>query len=105
MSRLVASDTIDALPESDTAGYRFNERKVWAANAAVIELLLIFAATEPGIDGHGVSAFHVERDAPDIRTSTSINSLGVRRLDCRDIAFEETVIGLDAIIWSPGERF
>jgi butyryl-CoA dehydrogenase len=89
----------------DAAGYRVNGRKVWVANAAVADLLLVFAATEPGIGGRGVSAFLVERGAPGVRATTTADSLGVRGLGCRDITLEEAVVGHDAILGSPGEGF
>src|SRR6185369_7548523 len=41
----------------DDRGYVINGRKVWVANAEAADLLLVFAATQPGIRGRGVSAF------------------------------------------------
>jgi alkylation response protein AidB-like acyl-CoA dehydrogenase len=50
----------------DDRGYVINGRKVWVANAEAADLLLVFAATQPGIRGRGVSAFLVPMDTPGI---------------------------------------
>ena len=55
----------------DERGYVINGRKVWVANAAGADLLVLFAATQPGIRGRGVSAFLVPMDTP-----------GIKRLRC-----------------------
>ena len=34
-------------------------RKVWVANAEAADVMLVFAATQPGMRGRGVSAFLV----------------------------------------------
>ena len=46
----------------DGGGCRLNGRKVWVANGEVADLLLMFAATEPGIGGRGATPSR--RDAP-----------------------------------------
>src|SRR5688572_9652046 len=43
----------------DDHGYVLNGRKVWVANAEAADLFIIFAATQPGTRGRGVSAFAV----------------------------------------------
>ena len=53
----------------DERGYVINGRKVWVANAEAADLLILFAATQPGIRGRGVSAFLVPMDTPGIETS------------------------------------
>ena len=58
----------------DEQGYVINGRKVWVANAEAADLLILFAATQPGIRGRGVSAFLVPMDTP------GIDARGGRRL-------------------------
>src|SRR5215211_2327365 len=41
----------------DDRGYVINGRKVWVANAEAADLILLFAATQPGMRGRGISAF------------------------------------------------
>lgn len=58
----------DAAHEQTTATheggrYVLRGRKVWVANAAAAEVLVMFAATESGVGGRGVSTFLVPADA------------------------------------------
>jgi alkylation response protein AidB-like acyl-CoA dehydrogenase len=41
----------------DESGYAVSGRKVWVANAEAADLFIVFAATQPGLRGRGVSAF------------------------------------------------
>ena len=89
----------------DGAGYRLNGRKVWVANGEVADLLLVFAATEPGIGGRGVSAFLVPTGTAGLRAETAADSLGVRGLGCRDIDLDDVRVGADAMLGAAGEGF
>jgi alkylation response protein AidB-like acyl-CoA dehydrogenase len=69
-------------------GYRIAGRKVWVANGAVAGVALVFAATDPGTRGRGVSAFVVPLDRPGVRRDPGVDSLGVRGLGCVDLVFD-----------------
>ena len=89
----------------DGAGYRLNGRKVWAANSKVADLLLVFAATEPGIGGRGVSPFLLPSGTAGLRAETTANSLGVRGLGCRDIDLDDVWADADAMLGAAGNGF
>jgi len=89
----------------DDRGYVINGRKVWVANAEAADLLVVFAATQPGIRGRGVSAFLVPIDTPGISRVAAADSLGVRGLGCMDLALTNVRVGTDAVLGSPGEGF
>ncbi len=89
----------------DGAGYRLTGRKVWVANGEVADLFLVFAATEPGIGGRGVSAFLVPAGTTGLRAETTADPLGVRGLGCRDIDLVDVRVGADAMLGAPGEGF
>ena len=89
----------------DDRGYVINGRKVWVANAEAADLLIVFAATQPGIRGRGVSAFLVPTDTPGITRVAAADSLGVRGLGCMDLAFTNVRLGTDAILGNPGDGF
>ena len=89
----------------DATGYRVTGRKVWVANGAAADLLLVFAATEPGIGGRGVSAFLVPTDTPGVRSESTVDSLGVRGLGCRDVHLDEVYVPADAMLGEAGEGF
>jgi butyryl-CoA dehydrogenase len=68
----------------------------------------VFAATEPGVGGRGISAFLVPMDAPGLRRVAAADSLGVRGLGCQDVelahakareAFGQPIANYQAIQW------
>jgi butyryl-CoA dehydrogenase len=100
----------DAAHQQTTAtelgtGYSLSGRKVWVANGEVAELLLVFAATEPGIGGRGVSAFLIPTDTLGLRAEVTADSLGMRGLGCRDFDLEDVHLGGDAMLGAKGEGF
>ena len=89
----------------DENGYAISGRKVWVANAEVADLIIVFAATQPGLRGRGVSAFLVPADAPGLTMRSSGESLGVRGLGCMDLDLENVRLGTDSLLGEPGEGF
>jgi butyryl-CoA dehydrogenase len=89
----------------DERGYIINGRKVWVANAAAADLLIVFAATQPGIRGRGVSAFLVPMDNPGITRLDAQDSLGVRGLGCMDLQLRDVRVGAEALLGNPGDGF
>src|SRR6185503_17799505 len=64
----------------DENGYVIHGRKVWVANAEAADVFVVFAATQPGLRGRGVSAFLIPGDTPGLSMTSSGASLGVRGL-------------------------
>lgn len=89
----------------DDRDYVINGRKVWVANAEAADVLIVFASTQPGIRGRGVSAFVVPMGTPGIDRVTATDSLGVRGLGCMDLAFTNVRVGSDALLGNPGDGF
>jgi butyryl-CoA dehydrogenase len=89
----------------DDAGYVISGRKVWVANAEAADLVILFAATQPGLRGRGVSAFLVPMDTAGIRRVGATDSLGVRGLGCMDLELENVQVEADCLLGSPGEGF
>ncbi len=80
-------------------GYRITGRKVWVANAEAAAVAVVFAATQPGLRGRGITAFLVPLNTPGVRRVRRDDSLGVRGLGCQDldldlIVGEEHVLGV-----------
>ena len=90
---------------ADEDGYRLQGRKIWVANAVEADVVVVFAATEPGIGGRGVSAFLVPSDAPGLERSATDNSLGVRGLGCMDLVLDDVRVGADTMVGAPGRGF
>jgi alkylation response protein AidB-like acyl-CoA dehydrogenase len=89
----------------DERGYVINGRKVWVANAEAAGLVLLFAATQPGTRGRGVSAFLLPMDTPGIERVARADSLGVRGLGCMDLELRDVRADADALLGAPGEGF
>lgn len=89
----------------DDRGYIITGRKTWVANAEVADVAIVFAATQPGARGRGISAFLVPLDAPGITRAPSPDSLGVRGLGCRDLIFDEVRVGAEALLGESGRGF
>jgi len=94
-----------AVARLDERGYVISGRKVWVANAAAADGMIVFAATQPGIRGRGVSAFLVPMDSPGIAHVDTQDSLGVRGLGCADLQLTNVRVDTDALLGNPGEGF
>lgn len=88
----------------DDRGYVLSGTKVWVANAEVADVVIVFAATEPGARGRGISAFLVPMHSPGIRRTPS-DSLGVRGLGCMDLVFEDVRVDAGALMGEVGRGF
>jgi butyryl-CoA dehydrogenase len=89
----------------DDRGYVLSGRKTWVANAEVADVAIVFAATQPGARGRGISAFLVPLDSPGISREPSPDSLGVRGLGCMDLVFNDVRVGTDALLGESGKGF
>jgi butyryl-CoA dehydrogenase len=89
----------------DDYGYVLNGRKVWVANAQAADLVIVFAATQPGLRGRGVSAFLVPMDTTGITRVAADDSLGVRGLGCMDLEFRDVRVGAECLLGAPGDGF
>ena len=89
----------------DERGYVISGRKVWVANAEAADVMIVFAATQPGLRGRGVSAFLVPMDTPGISAVENRDSLGVRGLGCADLQLTNVRVDTDALLGRPGEGF
>jgi butyryl-CoA dehydrogenase len=89
----------------DECGYVINGRKVWVANAEAADLVVVFAATQPGIRGRGVSAFLVPMDSAGLTRTATADPLGVRGLGCMDLELENVRVDADALLGAAGDGF
>jgi butyryl-CoA dehydrogenase len=89
----------------DEQGYVLNGRKVWVANAEAADVVVLFAATQPGSGGRGISAFLVPIDTPGLARIPAPDSLGVRGLGCMDLELTNVRVDAHALLGSPGEGF
>jgi alkylation response protein AidB-like acyl-CoA dehydrogenase len=89
----------------DHHGYVINGHKAWVANAEAADVVIVFAATQPGLRGRGVSAFLVPFDTPGVHRRASADSLGVRGLGCMDLDLEDVRVDASQMLGEPGQGF
>ncbi len=88
----------------DDDGYVINGQKVWVANGDVADVAIVFAATQPGARGRGISAFLVPLSTPGI-TRTPSDPLGVRGLGCVDMTLTDVRVDASALLGESGHGF
>ena len=67
--------------------------------------MVLFAATELGVGGRGVSAFLVPIDATGLSRTAIDGSLGVRGLGCMDLELDDVSVDTEAMLGEPGQGF
>jgi butyryl-CoA dehydrogenase len=87
------------------AAYSLTGHKVWVANAEGANVLLVFAATRPGMRAHGTTAFLVPMSAPGIERTARADSLGVRGLGCMDLSFADVRVPVDHAVGAVNDGF
>jgi butyryl-CoA dehydrogenase len=93
-----------AIVDQGTA-YSLSGRKVWVAGAESANVVLVFAATRPGMRAHGITAFLVPMSTPGIERTARADSLGVRGLGCMDLAFTDVRVPADHVVGAVNEGF
>jgi alkylation response protein AidB-like acyl-CoA dehydrogenase len=87
------------------AAYSLTGRKTWVANAEGANVLLVFAATRPGMRAHGMTAFLVPMSTPGIERTARADSLGVRGLGCMDLAFTDVRVPASHVVGAVNDGF
>ena len=99
------SSLFEGLPQFSPDGRRISftslrsgdAMQVWVANAEEAQVVIIFAATRPGLRGQGVTAFLVPMTTPGITRTARADSLGVRGLGCMDLELD-IAVGEDQVL-------
>jgi butyryl-CoA dehydrogenase len=89
----------------DGFGLRLSGQKVWVANAAAADLVVVFAAAQPDLESRGISALLVPADAAGIERRARNDALGVRGLGCMDLEFRDVRVDSDQMLGAPGKGF
>lgn len=87
----------------DGDGFRINGRKTFGTNAAVADVALVFAVTDPTKGYHGgITAFLVERDTHGLNTTAPIEKMGLRTSPMADLILEDVFVSADAVVGGVG---
>ena len=88
----------ETIATADGDGWRLSGRKVWVANAEGADVGIVFAATQPGARGRGITAFLVPFDRPGLSRRPGPDSLGVRGLGCMDLLLDDMHVAPDDVL-------
>lgn len=83
-------------------GYRLSGHKCFITNAAVAELFLIFASTQPERRGRGISAFLSQRHLPGLRIGRIEEKMGARASWLAEVILEHHELPVEALLGSEG---
>jgi alkylation response protein AidB-like acyl-CoA dehydrogenase len=82
-----------------------NGVKRWITNAGVSEYYTVFAVTEPGVRGKGISAFVVEKSDEGVSFGAPEKKLGIKGSPTREVYFDHVRLPLDRMIGAEGTGF
>jgi alkylation response protein AidB-like acyl-CoA dehydrogenase len=82
--------------------WRLDGRKVWITGGTVADLLLVFAASEPGKGALGISAFLVPAGTPGLTVVRRIDKLGLRSAPMGELVLEGCDLPADALLGRQG---
>ncbi len=87
----------------DGEGFRLTGAKTFTSNGPVADVIVTYAATEPGKGFHGgVTAFIVARDTAGVRTGQAFDKLGLRSCHLGEVVFDNAYVPADAVLGSVG---
>jgi alkylation response protein AidB-like acyl-CoA dehydrogenase len=79
-------------------GWKLSGEKSFITQGSVAGIYVVMAATEPGMDADGISAFIVDRGSKGFSVARMENKLGVRASDTAQLSFEEVYLPADHLL-------
>ena len=78
--------------ERKGGNYILNGSKIYATNAPVADLMVVFATVDPSKGPRGVTAFVVEKDTPGMSVGSKLDKMGLRTSPMAEIFFDNCKI-------------
>ncbi|MBS0332072.1 MAG: isovaleryl-CoA dehydrogenase [Proteobacteria bacterium] len=69
--------------------YVLNGTKFWITNAPHADTLVVYAKTDPELDGKGITAFLIEKGFKGFSVSKKLDKMGMRGSDTAELVFED----------------
>jgi alkylation response protein AidB-like acyl-CoA dehydrogenase len=89
----------------DGDAWVLNGVKRWISNAGVSEYYTVFAVTDPGAGGRGISAFVVEKADEGVSFGAPEKKLGIKGSPTREVYFDNVRLPADRMIGDEGTGF
>jgi len=85
------SDVVSMRTRAEKRGDRWvlNGSKMWITNGPGADTLIVYAKTDPGARGHGITAFIIEKGMKGFSAAQKLDKLGMRGSDTSELVFED----------------
>jgi isovaleryl-CoA dehydrogenase len=99
------SDVVGMKLKAERKGDRFvlNGTKMWITNGPCLDVLVVYAKTDPQAGPRGITAFLVERGFPGFSTAQKLDKLGMRGSDTGELVFEDCEVPAENVLGKVGE--
>src|SRR5690606_32015354 len=85
------SDVVGMKLKAERKGDRYvlNGTKMWITNGPCLDVLVVYAKTDPQAGPRGITAFLVERGFAGFSSAQKLDKLGMRGSDTGELVFED----------------
>jgi isovaleryl-CoA dehydrogenase len=99
------SDVVSMRTRAEKHGDRYviNGSKMWITNGPGADTLIVYAKTDPGARGHGITAFIIEKGMKGFKPAQKLDKLGMRGSDTSELVFEDCEVPEENILGRPNE--
>jgi isovaleryl-CoA dehydrogenase len=99
------SDVVSMRTRAEKVGDRYviNGSKMWITNGPGADTLIVYAKTDPGARGHGITAFIIEKGMKGFKPAQKLDKLGMRGSDTSELVFEDCEVPEENILGRPNE--
>ena len=99
------SDVVSMNLRADLVGrhYILNGSKMWITNGPDADVVVVYAKTDEGKSGHGISAFLIERGMAGFSSPEKLDKLGMRGSNTGELVFENCKVPEANMLGARGE--
>ena len=99
------SDVVSMSLKAELVGnnYVLNGSKMWITNGPDADVLVVYAKTDEGKPGHGITAFIIERGMEGFSSAEKLDKLGMRGSNTGELIFENCKVSKANMLGSRGD--
>jgi len=99
------SDVVGMRLKAERKGDRFvlNGTKMWITNGPCLDVVVVYAKTDPQAGPRGITAFLVERGFAGFSAAQKLDKLGMRGSDTGELVFEDCEVPAENVLGEVGE--